>query len=89
VVSEDLDGEGGAMEVVSKGFESANNSEEFAVVDVVVSFCLRERLGEVGTRVPISIGVGLEKDGTGRKFGGVGSDGEGGGEIREVEDRFR
>ena len=55
MISEDLDREGGAMEVVSEGFKSANNSEEFAVVDVVVSFCLRERLGEVGARVPISI----------------------------------
>ena len=40
VVSEDLDWEGGAVKVVSKGFESANNGKEFAVIDVVVSFCL-------------------------------------------------
>jgi len=39
--------------------------------------------------VPISVGVGLEEDGAGRELGGVGSDGEGGREIREVEDGFR
>jgi len=42
VVSEDLDREGRAVEVVSKGFESANYGEEFAVIDIVVSFCLGE-----------------------------------------------
>ena len=40
VVSKDLDRKGGAVKIVSKGFESANNGEEFAVIDVVVSFCL-------------------------------------------------
>ena len=46
-------------------------------------------MGKVRARVPISIGVGLEEDGAGREFGGIGSDGEGGGEIREMEDGFR
>ena len=55
VVSKDLDWERGAVKVVSPGFERADDGKEFAVIDVIVSFCLRERLGEVGTRVPVSI----------------------------------
>jgi len=55
VVGEDLNWERGAVKVVSKGFEGVNNSEEFTVIDIIVSFCLRERLGKVGTRMPIAI----------------------------------
>ena len=66
VVSEDLDREGGAVKIVSKGFESADNGKEFTVVDVIVSFCLRERLGKVGTRVPIAVGVSLKENPSGR-----------------------
>ena len=38
VVSEDLHGKGGAMEIVAPRFQGANDSEEFAVIDVVVPF---------------------------------------------------
>ena len=38
--------------------------------------------------MPVTVGVGLEEDGAGRVFGCVGGDGEGGGEIGEVEDGF-
>ena len=36
--------------------------------------------------MPVAVGVGLEEDGTRRIFGCVGGNGEGGGEIGEVED---
>jgi len=88
MVSEDLNWEGGAMKVVSKGFESTDNGEEFSVVDVIVSFCLRERLGEIGAGVPIAIRVGLEEDPSGCVFRGVSGNGEGCREIREMEDWF-
>ena len=39
--------------------------------------------------MPVAVGVGLEEDGTGCIFGCIGGNGEGGGEIREVEDGFR
>jgi hypothetical protein len=39
VVSEDLYGERGAMEVLTPGFQYLNNCEEFVVIDVVVPFC--------------------------------------------------
>ena len=38
--------------------------------------------------MPVAIGVGLEEDGTGRVFGCVSGNGEGGREIREAEDGF-
>ena len=88
VVSKDLHREGGAMEIVAPGFQGTNDSEEFAVIDVIISFGGGEGLGEIGAGVPISVGISLEKDGAGRVFGGVGGDGEGSGEIREVKDGF-
>ena len=39
--------------------------------------------------MPVAVGVGLEEDGTRRMFGSIRSDGEGGREVREVEDGFR
>jgi len=42
MVGEDLNREGGAMEVVSPGFEGADDGKEFSVIDIIVLFCLRE-----------------------------------------------
>ena len=88
VISEDLNWKGGAMEVVSPRLQGMDDSEEFAVVDVIISFCRGERLGEVGAWVPVPIGIGLEKDGTRCVFRSIGSNGKGGGKIRKMEDRF-
>jgi len=55
VVSKDLDWERRAVEVVSPGFKGTDDGEEFVIIDIIVSFCLRERLGEVGAGVPIPI----------------------------------
>ena len=63
VICEYLNGERGAMEVVSPGVQGADDCEEFPVVDVVISFSGDERLGKVGAGVPIAIGVCLEEDG--------------------------
>ena len=45
MISENLDGERGAMKVVTPGFESANNGKELSIVDIVVMLCGGERLG--------------------------------------------
>ena len=37
VVSEDLDGKGGSMEVVSPRFQSMDDGQELLVIDVIVS----------------------------------------------------
>ena len=42
VVSEDLYGEGGSMEVVSSGLQGTDDSKEFPVIDVIVLFCRGE-----------------------------------------------
>ena len=42
VVSEDLYGKGGSMEVVSSGLQGTDDSKEFPVIDVIVLFCRGE-----------------------------------------------
>ena len=44
VVSEDLDGEGGAMEVMPPGLQGMDDCEELSVVDIVVAFRRNEQL---------------------------------------------
>ena len=89
VVREDLNGEGGAVEVMPPGLQGTNDSEELSVINVVVSFGGGEGLREVRTGMPVAVGVGLKEDGTRRVFGSVRGDGEGGGEVGEVKDGFR
>ena len=55
MVSEDLYRKRGSVEVVLPGFQGTDDSEEFPVVDVVVSYCWGEQLGEVGAGVPFAI----------------------------------
>ena len=88
VVGEDLHREGRAVEVVAPRLQGANNGEEFSIINIVVPFGGGERLRQVGAWMPVAVGVGLEKNGAGRVLGCVGGDGEGGGEIGEVEDGF-
>ena len=88
VVGEDLYREGRAVEVVAPGFQGANNSKEFSIINIVVPFRGGERLRQVGAWMPVAVGVGLEKNGTRCVLGCVGGDGEGGGEIGEVKDGF-
>ena len=64
VIHEDLDWKGRTIEVVLPRFQGTDDGEEFTVVDVIVSFGRRERLGEIGAWMPIPIGVGLKEDGT-------------------------
>ena len=42
VVGEDLDREGGSVEVVAPRFQGTDDGEEFSVVNVVVPFCRGE-----------------------------------------------
>ena len=89
VICEDLDGEGGPMEIVSSGFQGTDNCKELPVIDVVVPLCRNERLREVGTRMPIAVGVCLEENGARGVLRGIGGNGEGFGEVREMEDGTR
>ena len=47
VVSEDLNGEWGPMEVVPPGFQGMDDGEEFLVIDVIILFHRDEQLREV------------------------------------------
>ena len=38
MISENLNGKRGAMEVMSPGFKSTDNCQELLVVDIVISF---------------------------------------------------
>ena len=44
VVGEDLYGERGTMEVVAPGFQGADDGEEFAIINIVVSLSRGEGL---------------------------------------------
>ena len=57
VVSENLDRKQGALEIMLPGPETMDDSKEFSVIDVVVSFHTREQLEEVGIGIPVPIGV--------------------------------
>ena len=62
MVGENLDWERRAVEIMSPGFESTDNSEEFSVIDVIIPFCWGKGLGEVQAGMPFAVGVGLEED---------------------------
>ena len=55
VVGKDLNWEWQPMEIMSAGFQGADDSKEFPVVDVIVMLSREKQLGKVGTGVPISI----------------------------------
>ena len=86
MVSEDLDWGGGSKEIVSPGVQGSHDCEEFSVIDIIVSFGWSERLGEVGTGVPVTVGVGLKEYSSRGVLGCIGGDGKGGGEVGELED---
>ena len=86
VVGKDLYGKGGTMEIVAPRFQGANDGEEFTVIDIIVSFGGGEGLGEIGTRVPVTVGISLEEDGTRRVFRSVRGNSKGSGEVGKVKD---
>ena len=88
VVGKDLYREWGPMEVVLPGLQSVDDTEEFPVVDVTVSFCRGEQLGKIRTRVPVTIYIHLEEDSARGVLGGVSCNGKRSGKVWEVEDRF-
>ena len=62
MISEDLDRKWGTMQVVAPSLESVNNSQEFLIVDIIITFGGREGLEEVGAWMPVAISICLEKD---------------------------
>ena len=89
MIGEDLNGEGGSVEVVSLGFQGMDDGKEFPVIDVIVSFCRDEQLREVGIGMPVTVQVGLKEDCAGGILRGVHGDGKGFGKIKKVKDKVR
>ena len=42
MICEDLDGEGGAMEIMSPRLQSADDGKELPIIDIVIPFCRDE-----------------------------------------------
>ena len=76
VVNKDLYREGGSMEVVSPGLQSADDCEEFAIVHAVIILSRNKQLGEVWAEVLVAFGVGLEKDYVRSILGSIGGNGK-------------
>ena len=55
MIDENLDGEGGTVEVMSPGFEGMDDCQEFSVIDIIVPFHWGEGLREVRTGMPFAI----------------------------------
>ena len=63
MISEDLNREGRAMEIVSPRLQDADDCKKLPIVDIIISFSWDECFGEVQTQMPVTAGVHLEKDG--------------------------
>ena len=55
MINENLDGKRGPMEVVSPGFESTDNCQEFSVINIIILFCWGKRLRKVQIGMPFTV----------------------------------
>ena len=55
MIGENLDGEGGTVEVMSPGFEGMDDCQEFTVINIIVLFRQGEGLREVRTGMTFAI----------------------------------
>ena len=88
MIGENLDREGRTMEVMTPSFEGTNNCEKFTIINIIVAFCQRKRLRQIGARVPFSIGICLEENHARRELRGVCSESKGSRGIRKLQSRF-
>ena len=77
----------GVLEVLLPFRECQDNSEEFLVIDVIVSFGWRECLREVSTWLEITICVFFHKDSASSKQRGIRHDMEWVGDVWDGKDR--
>ena len=69
---------------MAPSFESTNNSQEFPIIDIIITFSRREGLGEVRAQMPIAISIHLKEDGARSMFGSIGGESKGTRGIREL-----
>ena len=87
MVSDNRDRVWGALEVLLPFRECQDNSKEFPVIDVIVSFGWGEHLREVSIWLEITICVFLHKDSASSKQRGIRHDMEWAGDIWDGKDR--
>ena len=64
MIGEDRDGVRSSLQVLFPFNKGEDNSKEFVIIDVIVSFGQREGLGKVGTGVKVSYLIRLHQDST-------------------------
>ena len=65
---------GHSLNVLAPFGESEDDREQFAVIDVIVSFGGEEGLREISAGVEVTVGISLEQDGSCCEQGGIGRD---------------
>ena len=84
MICEDRDRVRSPLQVLFPFNKGEDNSKEFPIIYVVVSFSRREGLGKVSTGVKVSCLICLHQDGTSSEKGGVGHEGEGASDVRDA-----
>ena len=84
MIGEDRDGVRSSLQVLLPLNKGENNSKEFAIIDVIVSFGRREGLGKVSAGMKVSGYIRLHQDGTCGQEGGVGHESEGAGDVGDA-----
>jgi hypothetical protein len=64
VICPDLKGFRVSFKVVAEGFKGMDDGKEFFVMNVIILFCGKEQLGEIGNWVPAIEKVGLFQNST-------------------------
>ena len=77
----------GASEIVAPLLQGLDDSEEFSVVNVIVSFSGGEGGRMISTRMKVSVGILLHEYSSGGSERGIGHDKEGFGRIRHFDHR--
>ena len=83
MIGDDSDWMGGASKVLLPFIQSQNDSKEFLVIDIIVSFGRCKGFGEVSTGVMVSIVISLHEYSSSSEEGGVSHNSEGMGDIRD------
>src|SRR5882762_4720539 len=71
VIRENFESMGTPFEIVSPFFQSLDDGQEFAIIDVVVALSLNKRLRHEGDRMPKSVGAGLRQNSTASVLGRI------------------
>ena len=74
-----------ALEIVSPMIQGVDNSKEFPIINVIISFCRSEHLRKIGTGVKVSVIILLHEDSSTSQEGSISHNDEGTMDIWEAE----